>query len=458
VAVTLDWAGFERTLADALVQAVASTVAEHPGERFYSAALDRIYRETDGPITLPMLGINSVEALARRPVDQQASLRWSAADWDHYGDGWLPEDLAREWERALTAEACRGTTRQWGSTFRRYLTTLVRVCRQARTTLRTSRITDRDFVVLLLDDEYHETLVKRVLTTREVHRHFPMLDERAVELARIAVLSQAERAAYLVSRLAAFDGPIDSEEAESALRELGPAAFSALIPLLAVSDRAWQVAKLLADIGQPDDSVIAALDAALMRTAGADQSWVAAALSRLGRLDLVLDHADNLPRDVVAGAAVAPYTSFRDRAAAPLRLDYRTLAEVIERWPAYMPALAEELKPGRGYCDITVDEVDEAIRGLTSPHVIIRRHAVGVLGERSLGAGVARRVLPLLCQTVLGDTDASVRRLAIVSLLFWQKDSRQFADVIRAALDDPAAEVREAAAGWLREQGADQPT
>ena len=59
VAVGLDWAGFEGALVDALVQAVRSAVTEHPGERFYAAVLDGVYRETDGQITLPNLGMNS---------------------------------------------------------------------------------------------------------------------------------------------------------------------------------------------------------------------------------------------------------------------------------------------------------------------------------------------------------------------------------------------------------------
>ncbi|WP_248960629.1 hypothetical protein [Sphaerisporangium perillae] len=164
---------------------------------------------------------------------------------------------------------------------------------------------------------------------------------------------------------------------------------------------------------------------------------MATALSRLGRLDLVLDKVDRLPEGAVIGAVAAPYTSFRNHAVAPLQLDYRPLEDVIERWPVYVPALAEGLKPGRGYCDITVDEVDEAVRGLTSKHVIIRRHAVCLLGERSLGAAAARRVLPLLCRSVSRDADAAVRRLAILSLLFWQKDSRRYADVVREALGRP---------------------
>lgn len=107
----LDWASFECVLADALVQAIRVAVAEHPDERFYAAALNRIYCETDGRLTLPSLAMDSVEALAQLPVEEQADVRWSAADWDHYDDEWLAEDLARDWERRLTAEACRGTTR-----------------------------------------------------------------------------------------------------------------------------------------------------------------------------------------------------------------------------------------------------------------------------------------------------------------------------------------------------------
>jgi Domain of unknown function (DUF4303) len=457
VAETFDWAAFERALTDALVQAVRSTIAEHPDERFYAAALGHVHRETDGRITLPGLGMNTVEALAPLPAEEQADLRWSVADWDHYRDEWLPDDQAQGWERALTAEACRGTTRQWASTFRRYLSVLVRVCRRARTRLRASGFTDRDFVVLLLDDEHYATLVKRVLTRGEVSRHFPEFDERAVELARVAALPEAERGAFYASRLGAFSGPIDSEEAASALRDLGPAAFPVLIPLLAAQDRVWEAAKLLADIGRPDDRVVRALDDALTRREEPDQSWVARALSRLGRLDLVLDQIGRLPREAVISAVAAPFTGFRNSAVAPPRLDYRSLEGFIERWPAYVPALAEELKPGRGYCGITVDEVSEAIRGLTSKHVIIRRHAVCVLGERGLGAAVARRVLPLLGQIVTRDADATVRRLAILSLLWWQKDSRRYADVVREALDDPAEEVRDAATYWLREQDADRP-
>lgn len=61
-----DWAGFEDALVDGAVNAVRSTVVLYPSERIYAAALDRVYRETDGVITLPHLATDSAEALARR--------------------------------------------------------------------------------------------------------------------------------------------------------------------------------------------------------------------------------------------------------------------------------------------------------------------------------------------------------------------------------------------------------
>ncbi|WP_053716167.1 DUF4303 domain-containing protein [Saccharothrix sp. NRRL B-16348] len=450
--VRLDWAEFERTLLDGVVRFVGSAVRDHPGERFYAAVLDHVYREEDGPIALPSLGINSVEALAREPAEQQAELRWNAPDWDLYRDGWLPDGSTERWEQALTAEACSGTTRQWQATFDRYLTTLVRVCRRARTTLRRNGDTHPDFVVVLLDDEHHETLIKRVLTAGEVRRHFPELDERSVALAGLAALPPADRAAHLASLLGTFDGPLDRDTVEAALRDLGPAAFPALLSLLRTPDRAWQAAKLLADIGRPDDSVIHALSAELRQTDGPDQEWIAVALSRLGRLDLVLDQAESLPPDVVVGAVSAPYTSFRDDAVAPPPLDYQPLVDFIERWPTHVSALGQRFAPGQGACEIAANEVDAAVAGLTSPHVLVRWHAVKVLGRRGLGRHVGRRVLPLLGRTVRQDPDASVRRLAVLSLLWWRRDSLHLADVVRQALEDPAEEVRQAAAAWLREQ------
>ncbi|GAB3929259.1 hypothetical protein GCM10029976_028560 [Kribbella albertanoniae] len=364
---SFDWATFERELTDALEAAIRSALLAHRDEQFYAAALGGIYREERGVISRPSLGMNSVEALNQHPLEEQPDVRWSMFDWDHLDDDWLAE--AQRWEEALTAEACRERTSHWESTFQRYLMMLVRVCREVRTRLRTSGVVGPEFLVLVIDDEHHELLVRHVLTPSEVGRHFPELDVRAAEVARVAALPESERAAYFVSRLGSFSGPIDSEAAEEALRLLGQAAAPGLVARLGVEGQAWQAAKLLGEIGLADNSVTQALDTALTRLGGADQAWTARALAFLGRLDLVVDKIGRLPDDVVVTAICAPYTSFR---VAPLPLNYRPLEEALERWPE---AIADELKPGRGYCEISADEAAEATRGLTSRYDVVRRHA-----------------------------------------------------------------------------------
>ncbi len=438
-----DWSGFEGELTAALVERVRSAIAERPDAGYDAAALDHIYRETDGPIMLPYLGLRDAEAAA----DPDRS--WSTADWGDFEDEWLPDERTRHWQQALTSYACGGSSGRWEATFERYLTVLVRVCKRARTTLRTTGVTDRTFIVVLFDDARYETILRRILPERELHRHFPELDEHAVEAARVAALPTADRAAYHAGRLGNFDGPIDSEESERELRRLGAAAIPALLPLLRLSGQAWQAAMLLADIGLPDREAIAALDAALTRLDGADRSWAARALSRLGRLELVLARIDALDEDTVVSAVAAPYTAFRDRAVPPPPLDYRPLEEFLERNPARAASVAEELQPGRSFCTITAGEVDTALAALDSPHPVVRWHAASVLDERGLGRAVARRVLPSLARVAEHDPEFTVRRLALLSLLRWKRDAGAYLDLVERLAPGMDAAVRGVATEWL---------
>lgn len=444
-----DWAGLERDLTAALVRAVSSVIAAHPDERFYAAALWVLYRESDGPIRFPLLAANTVEAIQRAPAEDRDDLRWSPADWDHEDIGWLSDEGGRRWERDLTAHARRGTSAQWDAAFRRFVTALVTVCRRARREL------GRDLVVVVIDDELHEKVIPRILPAAEVRRHFPELDEQAAAWAVLAALPPTEQATHLVGLLDTFNGPITRETAERALRNLGPTAMPALVPLLAVPGAAWQAAKILADIGRPDDDVVTALTAALSRTAGPDQSWMAAALSRLGRLDVVL--AAPLPTDIVVTAAAAPYRSFRDHTVSPAPLDYTPLVRVLEEHPDIAAGLAKELAPGTSMCEIHAGEVDEAVRGTESSHPVVRRHAVTVLGQRRLGAAVGRRVLPVLARLAIDDPDPLVRRLAVVGLSFWGRLALPHLDAGRSATQDPDPTVRQAATTWLRDAMADAP-
>src|SRR5436190_14870299 len=260
-----DWRALENDLAGALVRAVSALVADHRDERFYAAALWLLYRETDGPIQLPMLAVNTEQALDRLPADQRGDVRWSPADWEYDDVAWLSDDVARRWEHDLAAHARRGTVAQWDATFDRFVTALVTVCRRARRGL-------DGLPVVVLDAELHATVVPRILPKAQIRQMFPELDERTRARSELAALPPDRQAAHLVGLLGTFDGPRGSEDAEKALRDLGPAAVPALLPRLTVPGEGWQAAKILADIGLADDTVVRALAEALHRTSGADRS------------------------------------------------------------------------------------------------------------------------------------------------------------------------------------------
>jgi hypothetical protein len=241
-----------------------------------------------------------------------------------------------------------------------------------------------------------------------------------------------------------------------ALRALGQAAVPALLARLTLPGSAGRAARALADIGQADDAVIRALDRALTPDWLSDQWWIAWALARLGRVDLVLAKASDLPGDVVVSAIAAPYTSVRDCAVPPLPLDYQPLADILDHWPQYVPRLTARFGPGSGTrCTIGPGDVGTALGGLTSPHVAIRGHALHALGDRDLGPEVAPLVLPGLAAVARKDPDADMRRLAIFSLQGWSNDARSYADVLRDARDsDPDPTVRKAATYWFLEAAA----
>jgi hypothetical protein len=89
--------------------------------------------------------------------------------------------------------------------------------------------------------------------------------------------------------------------------------------LLRQREHAWLAAKLLADIGVRDKTVISALSDALAASTpdSPDQLWSCRALAQLDRLDLVLAGASDLSREALVTAVTARYTAFRDHGAHP---------------------------------------------------------------------------------------------------------------------------------------------
>ncbi len=124
------------------------------------------------------------------------------------------------------------------------------------------------------------------------------------------------------------------------------------------------------------------------------------------------------------------------------RLDYRLVERLLGEGSEEVKALiVDAIKPGSSFDDIQVADIDEALRGLTSEHLAIRQHAVMLLGCRGLGSKASKRVLPELAKQ-LQDGNATIRRLALLSLNDWKSAAKPYRNQMWALKEDPDREVR----------------
>lgn len=100
---------------------------------------------------------------------------------------------------------------------------------------------------------------------------------------------------------------------------------------------------------------------------------------------------------------------------------------------------------GRSLCrDAEPEDVDEALRALSSAHAVVRWQAAGALGQRELGKRVGARAVPALAR-LFDDPDARVRRLAILSFAAWRPAVGPHRAALERRCDDDDAVVRQTA-------------
>ncbi|MFD0342386.1 DUF4303 domain-containing protein [Streptomyces sp. NPDC127117] len=407
-----DWAGLQASIQDQVVGFVRRMCAEHPDEHVYGAAVHEFYAESGGTIACTLVGVASEErvaALASDPLDAQA-LRWSPADWPWQLD---PGPAEEEWASRLEAAATAGNGRHWDAVHQRYLRTAANACKAARKQLVADGIVGEDFIVVAMDEAWE--LIPLSLTRAQVRRHFPELDAEQREADRLAALPPEQQVIELVAIVESGSSPLPSEQAVQLLRALGVLAVPAALARLDGSTDKWFWAKLLADIGIASAEVSAALERTMTNTRldEPDRSWAAAALSRLGRMDLVVKRLDSIPPGVAAQGFAAPYTSFRDHGAhGPL--DYAPLESALAMCPDHRPAVFEQLAPGRGLCSIGPDEAETALAALASALPVVRRHALLVLSDAPLDAEQRRRYTEQLKRLRRDDPNPLVRDAAAV--------------------------------------------
>ncbi|MEX3765730.1 hypothetical protein ABFW14_02260, partial [Mycolicibacterium fortuitum] len=114
----------------------------------------------------------------------------------------------------------------------------------------------------------------------------------------------------------------------------------------------------------------------------------------------------------------APYTSFRDHGRGHPPLTYDLLGAGLAD-ASIADLVADELKPGRGYCTLDAADLPGVRPGLDHTEPLIRCHAVVVLGDLTgpmgppdLDKDEVRDVQRRIDELATEDPDSEVRRLA----------------------------------------------
>lgn len=267
------------------------------------------------------------------------------------------------------------------------------------------------------------------------------------EEARLAALSDDERAHNLVARFGVFDGPVTGEEAARRLVAMGAPAVPALTAHLDDPRTGWQAALTLAKIGAP--AARDALDAVRRHARSVPDTgatmWATQCLARLGHLD-----------DVVALLALPDKTAHVARAlAAVTPTSYAAIARCLDGGDAAMrTAMADALRPGRGrFFAVDPGGFDDALAGARSEHAMVRVDAALLLVDRAFPARERGRAVAELAR-LASDASAEVRRVTALSL---GRVGKRHAAEARATLDtlcdDRVEGVRSAAEHARRELG-----
>ncbi|PVZ12629.1 DUF4303 domain-containing protein [Pseudomonas sp. URIL14HWK12:I12] len=405
----MNWRALEQALFDAARQAL-QTLLDEGGSPLYAAAFHASYREEEAVLSLPSLAANSLQALAEAAPDggeeSFSSVKWNPVDWHWDWEICEGEPFTRLDEQ-LQTYANRLGPRQWHAAERRFLVTVSRAARALGRHFSQHPGVAPGFVVFFHDFDGDIALAKRSMTRQQFEVNFPV--ELAIEntLRDVAALPVEEQVAFYVSRLGSWDG-ICGEDAERWLVAHGRPAQAALIEQLNTQEAPSTAARILGLAGIADAPVIQALRRqAIEANDPPTRDWSATALGYLEDFDWLMQQAPDM---AVAGVC-ANFGSFRWQGVQPPVLNYAPVERLLDQRPELQTAVEESLGQAYGQIEPTAANVSEALRGLASPHVAIRRHAVKGLSNRSLEGDEAHRAVEGL-GVAMGDVDEQVREEA----------------------------------------------
>ncbi|MBK4999032.1 DUF4303 domain-containing protein [Pseudomonas sp. S31] len=409
----MNWKALEQALFDAARQTL-QTLLNEGGSPLYAAAFHASYREEEAVLSVPSFAANSLQALSEDYLDEEdesfSSVKWNPADWRwdwELCDGQQLMQLDDE----LQAYANRLGPRQWRAAEQRFLVTVSRAARALGRHFSQHPGVTPGFVVIFHDFAGDIALAKRSMTRQQFEDNFPV--ELAIENTRreVAALPLAEQVAFYVSRLHCHDG-ISGEDAERWLIANGRPAQAALIEQLNGHEEPTAAARILGLAGMADEPVIQALRREVIGACEQPtRNWCAKALGYLEDFDWLMQQTPDL---AVAGIC-ANYDGFRWRGVQPPVLNYTPIERLLDRRPEFQAAVEEALEDVCGQIDTTTADVSEALRGLVSSHVAIRRHAASGLNNRGLLPDDALRAIEAL-RRATQDTDEQVRHVAGLGL------------------------------------------
>lgn len=202
-----------------------------------------------------------------------------------------------------------------------------------------------------------------------------------------------------------------------------------------------EAATMLCRIGVADERVIQTFREEVSQ--GGLAVWGAKTLGILGDMQWLLEAASTpSTRHAAVLGIIEPLRSFINYCPHAAPLTYQFVEALLDQDCEQCTAIVEEeLAPGASLRDITVAEVDEALRGLNSRHPIVRRHAAMVLGGGRFGAVAKKKIAPALVDR-FQDSDRQVKRLSVLSLSYLPKSAaKPFRENLEALLDDPDLDV-----------------
>lgn len=228
----VDWAALEEAIRVSALRQAEEIITNHPEHVFYAIALDGVSAEPSERIELPVLALNSEQALQRdlaiaqareeadagsagededaeEPyVDEEStddddddddadeneddfgdidaefedigelededegfySTKWNPPDWHWCSLDLFDESASELWTQALTAVSQKSG---WEPTIKRYYEMLISVMESLRKDLAVGR--NEAMVAYLSDEDHADRILRRCLTQDQLKKHFPEL-------------------------------------------------------------------------------------------------------------------------------------------------------------------------------------------------------------------------------------------------------------------------------------------